>query len=119
MAQLAFYARGTLLVSHPTARRFVGQMPRYVGRVSSLVDANGVKTGGFPATKQPFVCEEDSEIGRRLVKLCSRDQSLWPADEATARACRVPFTPVEFVDGEWVAKAPDAEPKPKAKPPKD
>lgn len=116
MPQLSFYARGDLLVSHPTARRFVGQLPRYVGRKPV---ANGSEAS-WPATQQPFVCEADSDIGRRLVKLCGRDHALWPADETTARACNVPFQPVEFADGEWVPRRTElAEQKSKAKPPKD
>jgi hypothetical protein len=42
----------------------------------------------------------------KLKSACSRDAALWPADEQTAAACGVPFTPVEFDEANhlWSAK---------------
>jgi hypothetical protein len=95
--QLSFYAKSDLLVSHPTAARIVGQHPRYVGRKVVVVD--GAAT--WPATQQPFVCESDTDVGRRCAEVTRKDGSLWPANEATARACNIEFVPVEFSDGAW------------------
>ncbi len=104
MALLRFYARADLLVYVPGARPGQGESPRYVGR--GFVRGEPNKGGAqYPALKEAFECDEDSDAARRLVKLTRRDGSLWPADATTAAACGVEFTPVEFRDGAWLAKS--------------
>jgi len=103
---LSFYAREALLVSVPYHKPFIGQHPRYVGR--HLVE------GKLLASKKPFKAESDSRIGMRLVKQCRRG-SLWPADEATAILCRVPFTPVSYQEGAWVVSTTAKKLKPSTK----
>ncbi len=113
--KLSFCARGDQLVSLPGEHRIVDQMPRYVGRVAKILNVGDKKAAAFPAAPDPFCCDSDSDTGRRLTKLCTRDGSLWPADRETAEHCGVDFVPVEHRDGEWIPKAP----KSVAKPPKD
>jgi hypothetical protein len=114
---LAFYARGDLLVAHPSAPRVVGQHPRYVGRAPLVDPQTGAAT--WPATSQPFNCDASSDVGKRLVKVCRRG-ALWPANEATAQACGVPFVQVAHFDGEWIEPLPELPPKRSAaKAPKD
>lgn len=119
--KLRFYAKGDLLVSVPgqtILRRnadtgAAGSPVKYVGRVhvpaklrkgpgdSVIVD----EPASNPARSEAYECDSDTERGRRLMKLTRRDGSLWPADEATAAACGVPFVATEFSDGEHVAKS--------------
>lgn len=111
--QLRFYARGTGLVSLPGETRIVGQHPRYVGRALKLIDG----AAAWPATFEPHVVGSDERApirdrnggewaggagsaAARLIKRC-RAGELWPADAATAAACGVDFTALEFADGEW------------------
>lgn len=93
---LKFYARADYKVTVPGHRPMVGQVPRYVGREFA---ADGLV---HPASTDPFVIPVRRPEAQRLVKIVRRDGTLWPADPETARACRVPFVPVELVDGEWV-----------------
>lgn len=94
--QLRFYARGTGLVSLPGETRIVGQHPRYVGRALKIIDG----AAAWPASEAAHECDSASAHGARLLKRC-RAGELWPADEATAAACGVDFTALEFADGEW------------------
>ena len=112
--QLSFYARDDLKVTEPGIRRMAGAPPRYVGR--EFVGPSATAAAHHPATRTPFTCEQDSEDGRRLSKVCLRDGALWPANRETAAAVGVPFVDVEFAEGEWRAKAP---PKSTAKPVKE
>jgi hypothetical protein len=80
---LRFYCRGQALVADVHAqergkRRFVGRRWQEVlpGR------------WGFCPTEQP----EELPYHHDLAKAC-RDGDLWAADEATAKACGVPFDP--------------------------
>ncbi len=124
--ELKFYARGSGLVYDPTRPRRQGQMPGYVGRKFDP------KTRQWRATDEPHCIKLDMQtqdgqrsaqrIAHRLVR---RDSSLWPADEATAKYCGVPFPDLELKRGEWVesskpgkddrAAAPAAKAKAKAK----
>ena len=64
--------------------------------------ARNVKAGvglGFPAVKEPTVCEHDSRIGKRLIKQCRKEYALWPADKETAQMCGRPFVKTVFKDG--------------------
>lgn len=97
--KLSFRAREDLLVRVPGMPPAIGQASMYVGRE---FDA---KTRGYPASKQAYEVESDSDEGRRLIKLVRREGALWPADEQTAKACGVEFVSVEFKDGAYVARA--------------
>lgn len=99
MAQLKFFARDDQMVAVPGSYQFAGQVARYVGREWSE------ELHGFPAVAAPFTCDENSDDGRRMVKLVRRDLALWPGDEYTASACGTQFVPVELKDGVMVPKA--------------
>lgn len=92
-AKLRFYAKGSGSVSLPGFQGHIGQMPIMVGRKYDP------EKGNWPATKDPFECDTDSTVGRRLARLTRIDDALWPADEATAVACGVPFVETEWRDG--------------------
>ncbi len=113
MALLRFYARADLLVSLPGARPLPGESPRYVGRfrVAGEPNKGGAK---YPALREAFECDSDSDTGRRLVKLTRRDASLWCADAETARECGVEFVRIEFseAEGAWTPAARVAAPAP-------
>ena len=126
--QLKFYAKSDLLVTAPgqaVVRRnaddpdSVGAPLKYVGRthVPAKLDADRrvIRAASNPASEAPYTCQADSEKGRRLMKLCRRDGSLWPADRETAAACGVPFVETKFVDGEHVPANPVAAPTRQAK----
>lgn len=123
--QLSFYARGDTLVPVPGQTRPVGTgtemasgpPARYVAREFvppvNLRRRNGVLTADEPAkyicSSEPFRCDSESEVGRRMVRHMTRkrcrktgDYPLWPADKATADALSIPFVPVEVVGGETV-----------------
>lgn len=105
---LRFYAKGDLLVTEPgtaasTARE--GRPSRYVGRKLAMVGEGRQAVASFPATSDPYSCPANSPRGARLIKLTRRDGSLWPADEATARACGVDYVATRFSSGEHVAVA--------------
>lgn len=92
MAKLRFLARddgpnGPMLVTVPGARPQDGQPPRYVGRRLQMVEGRPA----YVATREPFECDSDTDVGRRLVKLVRRENSLVPADAETARECGVAF----------------------------
>lgn len=101
MAELKFYARAGL-VYDPTRVRRTGQMPPYVGR------SFDPETRGWLPDEEPHVMRvSDSHEGRKHTQRMTKrinEGALWAADEATAKACGVPFVSVEWVDGEWVAK---------------
>jgi len=83
------------------------QAARYIGRV---YDA---KIGGWPASKDPESINSDTARSTLVIKLAKRVQSgdLMPADEATAKALNVPFSPVEWQDGVWVKAQPKTQPR--------
>ncbi len=108
--KLRFYARDDVPVYHPEVPKRSGQPAYYVGRRYDLAK------GGYPATETGEEIESDSEAGVRLMMLCKRDQSLWPADKVTAEACGVEFSDVEFVNNAWVLKASKAPSKSAGKP---
>jgi hypothetical protein len=99
---LRFYACGNTLVSVP-GPRFVGQVPRYVGR--KFQPAADGKPTSHPATEKPYEVDSASNEGRRLSLVCRRDGSLYAADVETAKACGVDLLDVSFADGTWSAKA--------------
>lgn len=95
--KLRFYARDDLMVREVGDVPRVGQPTRYYGRTFDP------QTRGYPATREAFEVESDSQDGEKCRKQC-RKGTLWAADEATASAIGVPFVAVEFVDGAWVKK---------------
>ncbi len=95
---LKFYAKSNLLVRVPGATPLPGQPDLYVGRTFDPA------TRGYPAVNQPYEVDENTDSGRRLIRLTTIDGSLYPADEYTASICGVPFVSVEFKDGVFVEK---------------
>ena len=91
--KISVFAKGDVLVPFPGQARpggsgsepYVSGGPRrYIAR--TLVD------GVYVANKEPFTCEDTSEVGRFIVRQMTRkrvqrtgDAPLVPADEQTAR----------------------------------
>ena len=98
MQKLRFYARGSAMVCVPDERRIVGNRAEYVGR--EFVSTDGGHA--YPARNAAFECS--GAQAARLAKITARDAALWPADEATAQACGVPFVDVEWRSGEWLPR---------------
>ena len=96
--KLSFYARGDLLVTVPGQAHARGQHLRRVGRTRT-------NEAVPPATKEPFEADSESDIGRRLIQLATREACLWAADKETAQAIGVPFVELDFVNNSWVPKA--------------
>jgi len=103
LAKLKFFAKDDDLVYVPDFPRVKGAIPQYVGR--KFVPADGTNGASFPASAEPFECDSEDENGKALVNKFQRGKrGLWPADEATAKACGVSFAAVEVKDGIAVAK---------------
>lgn len=92
--KLRFYAKRDLLVTVPGSGT-----ARYVNRTPKLLDNGGA---AWPAVEKPYAVEPNTDAGRRLALLCRRDDSLFPADEYTAKHCGVKFKNTRFVNGEHV-----------------
>lgn len=112
--QLKFYARRDALVNvRPGDTTFhIGQR---IPRINREYDP---ETRTYPAQPEPFVCDSESPVGQNALhamRVGIKDPPLWPADEATAAACGVPFIAVRLVDGEWIADDSKAQPAPKPK----
>ena len=97
---LSFHAKADALQRVPDFHPEVGQHDRYVGREHDFA-----RPGSFPASREPFHCDSESENGQRLKHLIFRDGDLWAADQATADYCQVPFVEIEWSEGEWVPVA--------------
>ncbi len=115
MSKLRFFAKDDDLVYVPTSVRMSGQPPQYVGRRlepgNDGRDGKPVKAATFPATDQAWECEADSADAAEILNRFWRGKRpLWPADEATAQACRVEFVKVVVKDGIAVAAPPEAKP---------
>jgi hypothetical protein len=108
LAKLRFFARDDLLVTVPGSRPVKGQAPQYVGR--KFIPGDATKGAQHPANEKPHEIDADTDEGRRLVQLTSRDAALWPADAATASACGVEFVAVEVKDGVAVRASAPATP---------
>ncbi|HEX5076801.1 MAG TPA: hypothetical protein VFW03_26575 [Gemmatimonadaceae bacterium] len=105
--KLKFFARDDMLVTVPGSRPMRGQAPQYVGR--RFIPGDGKTSAQHPATETPYEADSETDEGRRLVQLTSRDSALWPADKATAEACGVEFVAIDVKDGVAVrASAPVA-----------
>lgn len=91
--KLRFLAREDQLVRIPGAKPLPGQPDMYVGRTFDAASR------GYPATKDGYECDADSDGGRRLARLCRIDGSLFPANAETAAACGVSFAQTEFKSG--------------------
>lgn len=96
--RLRFLAKEDRLVPVPGVTPYAGQLMPYVGR---RFDA---ENRAYPATDEPFECDSESPVGRRLAfEITRRDGDLWPADEATAQFCGVSFARTQFKDGVHLA----------------
>lgn len=102
--QLKFYAREDALVREAGVHPRVGEATRYYGRTFDSV------ARAYPATKEPFAVDSESEDGQKCSKQC-RKGALWAADKATAEAIGVELVEVVFDNGAHVAK-PKSEKKP-------
>lgn len=108
MRKVKFYARGPGIVTHPGTRPIVGNMPRYVGRRSKMVDGSGIVDGvlryapqaSYPVKQEGDIFPEKSREARQLIRRV-RKEELWAANEETAKFCGVPYVALEFTDGEW------------------
>lgn len=99
--KLRFYARPGQLCSLP-GPRVAGALPKYVGR---RVRRCGNTIINEP-TDEPAEFDSESPEGRRMISRMIRDAQdppLWPADEATAKACCTSFVAVrKGAIGEYV-----------------
>ncbi len=97
---IKFYAKGAELVKVPGATPLPKQPDLYVGRYYDPSKRS------YPAIKEGYEVEEDSDAGRRLIRLARIDNSLYAADEHTARVCGIEYVDVEFKDGAFLPKPP-------------
>lgn len=102
--KLSFYPRPGHCVHWPGLKA-VGQAVAYVGREFAAGDPEQGVAARHPASKEPACADSESDVGRRLAKLCRRDDALIPADAATAAFCGKEFVAVKLVDGEYVVAA--------------
>jgi hypothetical protein len=83
--RLRFYCRGTALVEDVHAANRTKPLRRFIGRRwQEALPGRWV----WAPTEQP----QEVDYHADLVKAC-KDGDLWPADEATAKACGVGFDP--------------------------
>lgn len=85
--KLRFYARGTAHVSDFDALERSNPLRRFIGRKLREVPGSPGRHA-FLSTGKPEECNARPE----LIK-AARDGELWPADEATAKACGADFDP--------------------------
>lgn len=97
--KLAFYARPGHSC-YPAGKKFPGQRNAYIGQAWKKLKDGRV---ALIHSKEPAEFEAGTEGGDRAMKHC-QDGSLWPADDATARHCGVPFVDVEYVQFQWAPK---------------
>jgi hypothetical protein len=94
MQSLKFYSRGMDLCvdfeAHSAGTlRFIGRRhDSTIGHEGRDEHGNKFKSGGWPSTDAPQTVPARAEYA----KAC-QDKSLWPADQATADYCGVPFDP--------------------------
>lgn len=88
-SKLRFRARGSALVQNH--ERLEAGIKSFIGRKFEEVHA---AQNGEPAVFGFVPTNKDEEVvfNYEYVKAC-KDGELWPADEATAAACGVPFDP--------------------------
>jgi hypothetical protein len=97
MARLKFVPKAGLLVPHPG--RGAGDY-HFAGRSFDTATMANV------ANAEPIDVEAGTDEAARFIQLAVRDGDLHPFDEATAKACGLPFVPVsQGADGEWVVSA--------------
>ena len=93
--------REDLLVREAGIGPVIGEAARYYGRTFDPA------TRGYPASKEPFEVELDSEDGLKCAKQC-RKGALFAADKSTAEAIGVDLIDTEFRDGAHAVKAKSA-----------
>lgn len=98
---LNFYARPGSAAFHPDNGRYIGAIHDIAGP--------GEEDDRILAYREATRVPVKDPNAPRYKQLVQRDRALWPADEATARACGVEYVPVEFhvLDaardlGEWI-----------------
>ena len=97
---IKFYAKGAELVRVPGAAPRPNQPDMYVGRYHDPTRR------AYPATPEPYEVDENTDAGRRLISLARVDNSLYAADENTAKICGIEFIDVEYKDGAFIPKPP-------------
>jgi len=100
--KLKFCAKNDLLVPVPGTTQYAGQTARFVNRETSVSVVDGQEVVSWPAVETPFEVEQNSDDGRRLSKIATRDGDLLPYDKATAEALGIGFAPIKFSSGAWV-----------------
>lgn len=93
---IKFYAKPDNLVRVPGAQSRPGQPDMYVGRNFDP------ERRGYFITEAGFETDENSDSGKRLLRLARLDKCLIPADKKTADLCGIEYTPVEFKSGIFV-----------------
>ena len=96
---IKFYAKENQLVRIPGAQPRPGQADCYVGRE---YDA---ENRGYAISAIPYETDENSDAGKRLIRLARLDNCLIPADKYTADLCGMEYVPVEFKSGVFVEKS--------------
>jgi hypothetical protein len=97
MARLKFVPKAGLCVPYPG--RGAGDL-HFAGR--TVVSDPLTKAIRNVADENPVEAEEGTVEAERFKQFVVRDGDMYPFDEATAKACGVPFVPVERgTDGEW------------------
>lgn len=98
MSTLKFFARDGHILAWP-GQNVSGGSRRYIGRDTNVIQKDGETVDILhPAQEKPVEIESSSEAGQRILRLfrIEDEAPLWPADEATAKACGVPFVSVKF-----------------------
>lgn len=95
---IKFYAKADQMVRVPGAQPRPGQADMYIGRIFDP------ETRGYPAINSAFEVDEDSDAGKRLMRLTRVDDCLYAADKKTADLCGVEFKEVEFKSGMFLEK---------------
>ncbi len=86
---IKFYAKGDQLVRVPGAQARPGQPDMYVGRDFEP------ESRGYRVNDTGYECDENSDAGKRLLRLTRLDNCLIPANKYTADLCGVEFTSTE------------------------
>lgn len=86
---IKFYAKADLLVRVPGAQAMPGQPDMYVGRD---FDA---ESRGYRINSTGYECDENSDSGKRLLRLVRLDNCLIPADKYTADLCGIELPSAE------------------------
>lgn len=101
--RLKFVPAAGMCVPHPG--RGAGDH-HFAGRVAKVEQVGDETVISHPTTEEPVEAEEGSKEAARFIQFVVRDGDMYPFDEATAKACGVPFVKVSRgADGEWTRDA--------------